>query len=771
MSTFYAKDQLFWLDDQPLLVQAGEFHYFRTPADQWEHRLNLLLKAGFNAVAAYIPWLWHQPEPDISDVDGHTHPMRDLAGFLDLAARMGLYIIARPGPYIMAETINEGIPPWVFSQNPQAAFIGQDGTRQNVASYMHPDFLRCVDDWYKAVFEVISPRQVTQGGNILMVQLDNEMGMIQWVRNLIDLNPDTITRFADHVRAKYGDKLLQRYDAPDLTAFLRVQIATPQPPHAVSVIEDYRDFYRAYLRDYMLFLWKCAQKYGMDTPPVVNIHGFGNGGKTFPIGLSQLVDAMAIDGMISATDVYPLHIDEGNIHHLLLVNEMTKALQNKDQALFSIEFQSGGNQDFSGAQSSLYDLHTRLCVSCGMRAINHYLFFDGENDPVLSPVKRHNWGHPVRKDGTLRRGFDRYPKLSRVLAAYGEALVRSRPSTVTTIGFLIDTFMTEVNNPFTKSGTDILTHQRDTILFDLIARGLALTHRPYDAVELTRADLIPVDTPTLWMMMEKQCDVAVQQKLLDYIRGGGRLILIGRLCEQTFDHTPCTILKDGLGIQAISSDPPFMPVQNIRIFDDPEIPVGFMERYSGDFDEVFAMTADEQTVGFVKQVGAGQVMVLGAALAANTPEDLAVLDQMAARMGIDPLLDLSEWADVRVSEGETGNFLFISNYQDDPIETFLSFQGKSLFGEHAVSLPARQGAILPLKWEVKPGVVIHYLTSEVTEVVEEGTRLILKTAQPEFFAGLSISGYRVQDMQETDSGRVTVHETNGVIELERTVPV
>jgi len=126
VNTFYVKDGQFWLDDQPQFIHAGEFHYFRTPVDQWAHRLGLLRTAGFNTVAAYIPWLWHQPESGISDLDGHTHPMRDLAGFLDLAADMGFFIIARPGPYIMAETINEGIPPWVFSQYPQAAFVGQD---------------------------------------------------------------------------------------------------------------------------------------------------------------------------------------------------------------------------------------------------------------------------------------------------------------------------------------------------------------------------------------------------------------------------------------------------------------------------------------------------------------------------------------------------------------------------------------------------------------------------------------------------------------------
>jgi len=66
---------------QPVFIQAGEFHYFRTPRAEWRQRLELLKQAGFNAVASYIPWLWHQVEEDLTDLDGHSHSMRDLAGF------------------------------------------------------------------------------------------------------------------------------------------------------------------------------------------------------------------------------------------------------------------------------------------------------------------------------------------------------------------------------------------------------------------------------------------------------------------------------------------------------------------------------------------------------------------------------------------------------------------------------------------------------------------------------------------------------------------
>lgn len=766
MGTFTVRDGHFWLDGEPQLIQAGEFHYFRTPVDQWRHRLSLLQQAGFNAVAAYIPWLWHQPQPEACDLDGHSHPLRDLAGFLDLAAEMGLLIIARPGPYIMAETINEGIPPWVFERHPQVAFIGQDGKAQHLCSYLHPDFLACVDDWYRAVFEVLAPRQVTRGGNIIMVQLDNEMGMLQWVRNLVDLNPDTLRRFAAYLAERYGADLARRYAVTPTADYLAEQIRQPQAPDGLRVVADYRRFYRHYLRTYALHLLDCARTNGLEVLPVVNVHGFGNGGKTFPIGLSQLVEVMEIEGMVSATDVYPLFIGEGNFHQLVLVNEMTKALQIPEQALFSIEFQAGGNLDFGGSQASLYDLHSRLCISCGMRAINHYLFFDGENDPALSPVRRHNWGHPVRRDGSVRRHYKRYAELSRVLRAYGDALIRAQPRTVTNVGFVLDDFMTEVNNALTRSLTDVLTHQRDVVLFDFIARGLALTHRPFRAVEVTRSALDVETMPHLWLMMEKQCDAATQQKLADYIRWGGKLVLIGRMCEETFDQEPCRILADAIGITQIESDPAFSVAQ-IAVCGYQDVPVSFMERYHGTFDEVLATSAAGDVVGFVKRVGAGEALVLGAALAANTLEDLDILHRMANRIGCPALFEMTEWADVRLCAGESGSFLFVNNYQDDALELVIGSGGAAWFGGHAIALPARRGAILPLEWQAHAGVLIHYLTAEVIDLRHEDGRIVIQVAQQIFHAELTLSGYRCADgvVEQVGAGRIRVQGSDGMLTL------
>jgi beta-galactosidase len=753
---FNAQDGQFWLDGKPLFLHAGEFHYFRTPSAEWPQRLNLLKNAGFNAVTSYIPWLWHQPEPGVSDLDGSTHPLRDLAGFIDLAAKMGFLFIARPGPYIMAETINEGIPPWVFTQYPQIAVRSFDGRVHNLASYLHPDFLQTVKGWYRAVFAVLAPRQVTRSGNIVLVHLDNEMGMPHWLRNAVDVNPDTLRRFADYLQEAHGER-------PDERVLLE------QLPHSGSLLEDYRRFYRTYLRDYTRWLWDEARANGLEVPPIVNIHGFANGGKTFPIGLSQLALAMAIPGMLSATDVYPLHIGEGNIHELLLVNALTKALQNPEQPLFSLEFQAGGNQDHSGAQTSFYDLHSRLSISCGMRAINHYLFCDGENDALLSPVKRHNWGHPVRQDGSLRPHYGRYPKLSRVLAAYGDALTLARPQTVTTIGVQLDDFMTELNNTATEGATQHLTHQREVILFDFIARGLTLTHRPFEALELSRATLDPDETPTLWVMMEQQCDAPVQAKLLAYVQAGGNLVLVGRLCLADRCHRLCTLLRDALEVTSLSSPEPCAR-SLIHAFGHRDVPAAFIERYAGDLGEVFATTEDGSAVGFIKTLGRGRVLVLGAAPLERTLAERDILKQMAERVGCPPAFELTEWADVRLSKGDGGSFLFVANYLDDPVATTIAQARTPLFGGHPVSLPARRGVILPLEWSVAPGVHVHYLTAEVTAVADAGARLTLRTDPPEFVAELSLSGYRCAEGMNAErlgEERVSVHGGQGVLVLEK----
>lgn len=698
------------IDGNPVLIIAAEFHYFRTPKSAWRVRLELLKSSGFNTIATYIPWLWHEPEPGDFDLTGKTHPQKDLAGFLDLVAEVGLMIIARPGPYIMAETINEGIPPWVFDRYPDVAVLDQRGQRHNVYSYNHPQVMPLIAQWYKAVFSVLSPRQWGSQGNIILVQLDNEMGMIAWVRNAIDVNEPTLERFSAWLKV---DNPLLRDHSPQI---LKKALCEPKEVSDTLILRAYQRFYREDLKMYTLGLWDMAKANGMLVPPVINIHGFGDMGRSFPIGISQLVEVMGIEGMMSATDVYPLRLDEGNFHQIQLVNAMTSALHNSQQPLFSIEFQAGGNGDFSGSQSSMTDLHTRLSLFNGMKAFNHYLFMDGENDPQLSPNKRHDWGHPIRKDGTLRSHFHRYPKLNATLHTLGPTLIEGKTIPKTSIGFLIDDYLTEVHTPLTQREDAEIKHQRNDIQFDLMARFLSLENIPFDAVELARQDFSPLTHPSLWVMMDHRMPKGVQDKLVRYVTEGGKLVLIGRFPQRDEREEPCTGLAHALGIHRVK---PFEPFSSVLIhgMGYTDIPASFVEAVEGENLQAFAKTSEGLTVGFERTLGQGKAVVLCAAMSTHTLDDLDAVRNLASRIDCEPALTARPWISIRALESPNGHLVMLNNYQDDPWVGQL-FKGKGvLFGGKTIRVEARSGVILPLNWRLDDHYVVEWSTAEVREIV------------------------------------------------------
>jgi len=94
-----------------------------------------------------------------------------------------------------------------------------------------------------------------------------------------------------------------------------------------------------------------------------------------------------------------------------------------------------------------------------------------------------------------------------------------------------------------------------------------------------------------------------------------------------------------------------------------------------------------------------------------------------------------------------------------------------LFCGEALRLPARRGQILPLDWQPRTGVTIHYVTSEIVEVTDDGATITLRTEQDEFFAEVSLVGYRCTSPAGVDAstapGRIRLHGKEGVLRLTR----
>ncbi|NQD88177.1 beta-galactosidase [Paenarthrobacter sp. CM16] len=176
MSNFAIGDQDFLLDDRPFRILSGAIHYFRVHPDLWADRIEKARLMGLNTIETYVPWNEHSPIPDAFVCDGGL----DLGRFLDLVAAAGMHAIVRPGPYICAEWDNGGLPAWLFT-DPTV------GVRSS-----EPGYLAAVSSYMEAVLALVVPRQITQGGPVIMFQIENEYGAYgddkAYLQHLVDLS-------------------------------------------------------------------------------------------------------------------------------------------------------------------------------------------------------------------------------------------------------------------------------------------------------------------------------------------------------------------------------------------------------------------------------------------------------------------------------------------------------------------------------------------------------------------------------------------------------
>jgi hypothetical protein len=144
----------FTLNDRDTFIYSAAFHYPRCPRALWRDRLFKLKRAGFNTIETYVFWNYHEPE------EGKAN-LGEFEAFVKLAEEMGFWMIARPGPYVCAEWERGGFPQWVVAQR----FPLRSSHPKSIATSQH---------WYNLVLPIIARQQITAGGPIIMMQVENE---------------------------------------------------------------------------------------------------------------------------------------------------------------------------------------------------------------------------------------------------------------------------------------------------------------------------------------------------------------------------------------------------------------------------------------------------------------------------------------------------------------------------------------------------------------------------------------------------------------------
>ncbi|MGC4101933.1 glycoside hydrolase family 35 protein [Ferruginibacter sp.] len=151
----------FMLDGKPFRIISGEMHPARIPKEYWRHRIQMAKAMGCNTIAAYFFWNYHEIKEGVFDFKTGN---RNIAEFIKICQEEGMWVMARPGPYVCAEWDWGGLPTYLLKI---------------------PDIkIRCMDDRYMAalkryvtaISKELKPLLCNNGGPIILTQVENEYG-------------------------------------------------------------------------------------------------------------------------------------------------------------------------------------------------------------------------------------------------------------------------------------------------------------------------------------------------------------------------------------------------------------------------------------------------------------------------------------------------------------------------------------------------------------------------------------------------------------------
>src|SRR5690242_6395329 len=159
--TFEVTNGNFVYDGKPIQIHSGEMHFARVPKPYWRQRLQMMKAMGLNTVATYVFWNYQEPSPGVWDWKTGNH---NIAEFIKTAQEVGLFVILRPGPYACAEWEFGGYPWWLQKEKDLV-----------IRSYNKP-FLDSCKTYINRLAAQVKDLQITHGGPIIMVQVENEFG-------------------------------------------------------------------------------------------------------------------------------------------------------------------------------------------------------------------------------------------------------------------------------------------------------------------------------------------------------------------------------------------------------------------------------------------------------------------------------------------------------------------------------------------------------------------------------------------------------------------
>lgn len=544
------KNSKYIIDGEEQFLISGEFQYFRVPKKDWRKRMIQFKEMHGNCVATYVPWSVHEPtEGEIfwGDVEN-----RDLCAYLDLCAELEMNVVLRPGPLQYSELVYGGIPRWVYQKYPQLRTQRYDGSFLDFPSYMHPVFLEKARRYFSEFARVTRQYMSENGGPVTMLQLDNELMGGQIWSGTIDYNKETYGigdengHYAEYLKKKYGtlDKVNKAYNK-EYKSFAEIYPAEPGSDD-IGDCRSARDFFNLYIEmngKYLQILTSWLREDGINE---CVCHNAANASMN---GLFDSILDMQEEGFLLGSDYYynlGQHWKQNNPtpQYALTVFFSSEQLKNIKMPPTAMEMPGGSCNDVPPILSEDLMACYMTNVAFGLRGLNYYIYTGGPNfGDTGNTCDIYDFNALVRADGTINNTYYAAQRFGEFLEN-NKWLQSAERVTSVNVAYENECFRSEfyqykgVNYPQYET----LEFIRNGVVYSLMCSGFAPS-----LIDISRC--VPDTDKPMILCCPTALSKASQENAVEFLKRGGKLIIMPELPELDENYNKCTILKDYVGIQ------------------------------------------------------------------------------------------------------------------------------------------------------------------------------------------------------------------------------
>ena len=715
----YIDKGILHLDGKKKFLISADYPYYRDKRNNWEDRLINLKKANIDIITCYIPWRHHAIAGNGGidfDFEGRTQGNRDIKYFVRLCKKFSLYLIVKPGPFILAETNYDGMPDYVNPDNNRSIEpMLNSKYEKNIMDNPLPaplgnKFKVFVKDWYEAVDKELISSNVYPDGNIIAVQILNEgiYSNIQMSPFEYDYSEASIRLFREMLEKKYQS--IEEYNKVNATSHCEFNEINPpvmweEPSNLKGLLRyiDWSEYQSFYMK-------KIYEEYGSfirtNVPFLANVCA--------PLKVEQGLDYWLTRVQPEKWD----NVEYGFTNWTGVVSHDESAF---NRHLLMAKRQKGPDLEENWGFSKLYDyrykypiipfFQTVLAIAAGATGFNIYTGVGTANwDDNLDNrfEKPYPDCSPITHTGKITHKYRVLQLLTNYLQTYGEEILESTTNILLTYGLYLpyayiaswshrDTEWCGLNhNPCRcgYKGLDAFQYNARSKNYDFSMINL----QTCGIEELTKNSVV---TLVGGFFMEEK----VQKKLINYVKMGGKLILLNEVPIYNEKFGQCMLLKE-----ALYSHVEIERLEKVKVDNVNEV-LGCTYILDGVIGDIL-YTVDSRPIGYRTKAGKGAAYFISSNLFDN--------DNQISSLFIDLINRITDSNALIVDDNDTQAFCF--NHATKDVK-HIFIMSKSEEGKwHNVRLrnEANQYECLRIRLPAKSAAIIRIENRKLTSYLAKG---------------------------------------------------